>query len=161
MTTPSDAGYTPGQYSADRDASGDYVGGATAARDPSSQSIGELFADISRDLTLLLRQEVELAKAEAKQSVTRAGRGAGMLGGAGYAGHLAILFLSIAVWWALGNGIGRGWSALVVAVIWLIVAAVLAAMGRANLKAVQGLPRTANTVGKIPNAVKGNEEATR
>jgi hypothetical protein len=125
------------------------------------ESIGELFADVSKDLSLLLRQEVELAKAEAKQSATRAGKGAGMLGGAGYAGHLAVLFLSVAVWWALGDVTGRGWSALIVAVFWLVVAAVLAAMGRANLKAVQGMPRTAGTVKKIPDAVKGNEEAVR
>lgn len=128
---------------------------------PSSESIGDLFADVSRDLTLLLRQEVELAKAEAKQSATRAAKGAGMLGGAGYTAHLAILFLSVAAWWGLGNAIGRGWSALVLAVVWAVVAGVLASLGRSNLKSVQGLPRTADTAKKIPQAVKGNEEAAR
>ena len=42
-----------------------------------------------------MRQEVALAKAEVKDSATKAGKGAGMLGAAGYAGHLFVLFLSI------------------------------------------------------------------
>ena len=155
MTTPSDAGYVPGS------AGSHAATAASSASSGSSESIGDLFAHVSQDLTLLLRQEVELAKAEARQSATRAGKGVGMLGGAAYAGHLMVLFLSVAGWWALGNGIGRGWSALVVAVVWAVVAGVLAVLGRSNLKSVQGLPRTAGTVKKIPDAVKGNEETAR
>jgi ABC-type transport system involved in cytochrome bd biosynthesis fused ATPase/permease subunit len=129
--------------------------------DRASASVGELFADVSRDITLLLRQEVELAKAEVRQSVSRAGRGAGMLGGAGFAGYLALVFVSVALWWGLGNAIGRGWSGLVVAALWAIVAAVLAAVGRSNLRAVQGIPRTVDSAKRIPDAIKGNEEAAR
>src|SRR6476469_10858315 len=122
--------------------------------DPPTRSlsnVGDLFADISRDLSTLIRQETELAKAEMRQSATKAGKGAGMLGGAGVAGHFVLLFLSIALWWGLGNQIGRGWSALVVAVIWAVIAAILAAMGRSQLKAVKGLPATADTAKKIPD----------
>ncbi len=124
-------------------------------------SLGELLGDVTRDLSTLMRQEVELAKAELKQSATRAGKGGGMLAGAGVAGHFVLLFLSIALWWALGNAIGRGWSALVVAVIWAIVAAILAAMGRSEMKKVRGLDRTADSVKKIPPALKGHEEVNR
>jgi hypothetical protein len=77
------------------------------------------------------------------------------------AGHFVLLFLSIALWWALGNAIGRGWSALVVAAIWAIVAAVLAAMGKSEMKKVRGLDRTADSVKKIPPALKGHEEVNR
>ena len=122
------------------------------------QSLGELVAEVSRDLSTLLRQEVELAKAEAKQSAQRAGKGAGMLAGAGVAGHMVLLFLSVALWWALGAVMGRGWSALVVAAIWAIVAAVLAARGRKELRTVEGMPETTDTLKKIPNAVRGHEE---
>jgi hypothetical protein len=122
------------------------------------QSLGELVAEVSRDLSTLLRQEVELAKAEAKQSAQRAGKGAGMLAGAGVAGHMVLLFLSVALWWALGAVMGRGWSALVVAAIWAIVAAVLAARGRKELRTVAGMPETTDTLKKIPNAVRGHEE---
>jgi hypothetical protein len=78
-------------------------------------SIGELLSEVSQDISTLMRQEVELAKAEFKQSATRAGKGAGMFAGAGLAGHMVLLFGSIALWWALGDSMGHGWSALVVA----------------------------------------------
>ncbi|HEU0102893.1 MAG TPA: phage holin family protein [Mycobacteriales bacterium] len=124
-------------------------------------SIGELFSSVSADISLLMRQEVALAKAEAKESASKAGKGAGMLAGAGVAGHFLLLFLSIALWWGLGNAIGRGWSALVVALLWGIVAAVLAAMGKKQLAQTKGIPQTADTVKKIPNAIKGQEENNR
>src|SRR3954465_11302684 len=121
-------------------------------------SIGELVSDISTDLTLLLRQEVALAKAEAKESATRAGKGAGMLAGAGLAGHFVLGFLSITLWMALAYLLDDlAWSALIVAALWGVVAAVLAALGRKQLKEVQGLPRTTDTAKRIPEAVKGNE----
>jgi hypothetical protein len=124
----------------------------------SLSNVGEHFADISRDLSTLIRQETELAKAELRQSATRAGKGAGMLGGAGVAGHFVLLFLSIALWWGLGNQIGRGWSALVVAVLWAVVAAVLTAIGRREIKQVKGIPQTTQTAREIPDALKGNED---
>ena len=78
-------------------------------------SLGDLLGEVTRDLSTLIRQEIELAKAELKQSGTRAGKGGGMLAGAGVAGHFVLLFLSIALWYALGELMGLGWSAVVVA----------------------------------------------
>lgn len=101
----------------------------------------------------------ELAKAELKDSATKAGKGAGLLGGAGVAGHMALLFLSIAAWWGLGELIGNGWSAVIVAVVYGIVALVLYSSGRKQLKSVQGAPRTADSVKRIPEALK--PEGTR
>jgi hypothetical protein len=121
-------------------------------------SIGGLLGDVSKDLSELVRQEIALAKAEATQSATRVGKGAGLLGGAGMAGHFVLLFLSVALWWGLGNSIGRSWSALVVAAIWALVCAVLALVGRSQLRSVQGLDRTTETVKRIPTALKGHEE---
>jgi len=123
--------------------------------------LGELLSDVTRDISTLMRQEVELAKVEIKDSASKAGKGAGMLGGAAYAGHITVLFLSIALWWALGQLVGLGWSAVIVAVIWGIVAAVLASMGRKELNAIKGMPRTAETVKEIPPALKPNTEETR
>ena len=91
---------------------------------------------------------------ELKQSVSRAGKGGGMLAGAGVAGHFVLLFLSLALWWALGNLMGLGWSGVVVAVLWGVVAAVLAAKGRKELNAVKGLPQTAETLQEIPPTLK-------
>jgi Putative Actinobacterial Holin-X, holin superfamily III len=126
--------------------------------DGNRESIGELLSDITTDLSTLMRQEVELAKAEVKQSATRAGKGAGMLAGAGVAGHFVLLFISIAAWWGIGDSIGHGWSALIIAVVWAVIAAVLSTVGRKQLKTVQGVPRTTDSVKKIPSAVAGNED---
>lgn len=122
-------------------------------------SIGELVSDISADISTLMRQEVALAKVELKDSATKGGKAAGMLGAAGYAGHLTVLFLSITLWMALAYLFDDlAWSALVVAVLWGIIAAVLAVMGRKKLKEVQGLPRTTETAKRVPDALKGNED---
>ena len=121
-------------------------------------SLGDLLGEVTRDVSTLMRQEVELAKAEVRQSATRAGKGAGLLGGAGYAGHLTVLFVSFAAWWGLGQVIDIAWAAVIVAVVWGIVAAVLYVLGRKELKTVQGAPRTVDSLKKIPDALKRNEE---
>ncbi len=121
-----------------------------------TSSLGELLGDVTRDMSTLMRQEVELAKAELKESGTRVGKGSGMLAGAGVAGHFVLVFLSVALWWALGDLIGLGWSGVVVAIIWGVVAAILAARGRKELKTVKGLPQTAETLQEIPPTLKPN-----
>lgn len=126
-----------------------------------SRSIGELLGDVSSDLSQLMRQEVALAKAEVGQSASRAGKGVGMLVGAAVTGHLFLVFGSVAGWWALGEVVGRGWSGLIVAGVWLLIAIILALVGKSALNKVKGLPQTTDTVGKIPNALKGNEEENR
>ncbi|MEN3345364.1 MAG: hypothetical protein V7635_1940 [Arthrobacter sp.] len=122
-----------------------------------TNSLGDLLGEVTRDLSALMRQEVELAKAEAKQSATKAGRGGGMLAGAGVAGHFVLLFLSIALWHALGELVGLGWSAVVVAVLWGITAAVLVAKGRKELQAIKGMPQTAETLQEIPPTLTPSE----
>jgi hypothetical protein len=138
MSTPADTGPLAQQTAGDR-------------------SLGDLISEVTGDLSTLVRQELELAKAEVQQSASRAGKGAGMLGGAGVAGYFVLLFLSIALWWAIGSATGLGWSALIVAVIWGIIAAVLYVAGRNSLKSVRGIPKTTDTVKRIPDALKGNE----
>jgi putative superfamily III holin-X len=132
-----------------------YEGGSVTS---SGASVGELLAEVSSDLSTLMRQEVELAKAEVRQSATRAGKGAGMFAGAGVAIHMVLVFVSVAVWWGVGDSVGHGWSALIVAAIWLVIGGVLAITGRSEVKSISGLSRTTDTVKKIPEAVKGNEE---
>jgi hypothetical protein len=123
-----------------------------------SASLGELLGEVTSDLSTLMRQELELAKAELRQSASRAGKGAGMMGGAAYAGLMAVFFLSVALWWALGQLIGLGWSAVLVAVLWAVIALVLFLNGRKQLKEIQGAPQTVDTLKQIPDAVKRNEE---
>jgi Putative Actinobacterial Holin-X, holin superfamily III len=134
--------------------------GPTMPPPDSRASVGELFSEVAEDLSTLLRQEVELAKAELRQSATRAGKGAGLLAGASVSGHMVLLFASVAAWWGLGDATGHGWSALIVAAIWLVIAAILGLVGRREISAVPGLPQTTQTVKKIPDAVRGNEETS-
>jgi hypothetical protein len=139
-------------------------------------SVGQLIGDVTRDLSTLMRQELELAKAELKADANKAtgevkaqgakaGKGAGMLGGAGYGGHMVALFLSLALMWALGSAMPLGWAALIVAVLWGIVAAVLFVMGRKQLKTIDftGLKninpkpeQTVETLQQVPGALKPN-----
>jgi hypothetical protein len=67
-----------------------------------------------------------------------------------------LLFLSIALWYALGELMGLGWSAVVVALIWGIIAAVLASIGKKELNAIKGMPQTVETVQEIPPTLKPN-----
>jgi uncharacterized membrane protein YqjE len=113
----------------------------------SETSVGELIGNISNDLSQLFRQEVELAKVELKEEAAKAGKAAGMLGGAGFAGYLAVVLLSFALVFALGNVMDLGWAALIVAVIWGAIGAVLFVNGRKKLKTVDPTPhRTVDTL---------------
>jgi hypothetical protein len=125
-------------------------------------SVGELVGNVTRDLSTLMRQELALARAELTTEARKTGKAAGTLGAAGFAGYLAVLFASICLWWALGNLIGHGWSALIVAAIWGIVAAILYANGRRKLRAVNPTPeRTVDTLKSVPDALQGEAGGQR
>ncbi|MYT80910.1 Putative Holin-X, holin superfamily III [Streptomyces sp. MnatMP-M77] len=121
---------------------------AGSTRAPSADpTIGELVAEISGDLTQLVREEVALAKAEVKESATRAGKAAGLLTGSGYAGHLMLLMGSLAAVFGLAHVVDLAWAALIVTGFWALLAAVLFMVGRKRLKAVSVKPeRTVETL---------------
>ena len=112
-----------------------------------NSSLGEIVGRLTSDFSQLMRAEIALAKAEAKEEIKDAGKGAGMLAGAGYAGHLLVLFLSLALMFLLDVWLPIGWAAFIVAVIWGIVAFVLQSSGRKNLKrATPPMPETVETL---------------
>jgi len=124
-----------------------YPTGEHRSEDVENVSVGELIGNISNDLSQLFRQEVELAKAELKQEAAKTGKAGGMLGGAAFAGYLAVLLLSLALVWGLENVMDTGWAALIVGLLWAIVGAVLFVSGRKKLKTVDPVPRrTAETL---------------
>jgi hypothetical protein len=118
-----------------------HVNETLAVREPEETSVGQLISNISDDLSQLFRQELDLAKVEIRQEASKAGRAGGMLGGAGVAGFLMLLLLSLAAAYGLGNVMDLGWAALIVAVFWGIVAAVLYVSGRNRLRKVSPMPR--------------------
>jgi len=107
------------------------------------RSLGQIVSDVAQDLSTLVRQELDLAKTEVKQEASRAGKGVGMLGGAGVAGHLALIFVSLCAMFVLNNAVPIEVAALIVTVFWAIVAAVLALTGKKALDRTNpALPQT-------------------
>jgi fatty acid desaturase len=119
-------------------------------------SVAELVTRITENTTALFRKEVELAKAETREEVVRAGTGAGMLAAAGVSALLILVMLSFAAAQWLSTQMDLGWAYLVVAGVWLVLAVILGLLGRARLKKVNPVPeRTAETLREIPDAVRG------
>ena len=104
------------------------------------KSLGQLFSELTSDLSTLMRKEVELAKVETKEEVSRAGKAGGMLGGGAFAGWFALLFLSFALAWLLDEFMPRALAFLVVGLVYTIAAAVLVLRGRARLQSVNPVP---------------------
>ena len=126
---------------------GERTAASNGAHTGSEKSLGELVATATKDLSLLVSQEVALAKAELKKEVAHAGKGAGMLGGAGFMGLFALIFLSIALAYAISwFGIGLGWGFFIVGMLYLVVAAVLALLGKKQLSKVGPPEKTIATV---------------
>jgi ABC-type multidrug transport system fused ATPase/permease subunit len=123
--------------------------------DSADTSLGDLINRLTTDLSRLMRAELALAKAETKEEALRAGRGAGLLAGAGVGANLALTFISLAVMFALGAVMDLGWAALIVAVVWAVVAAVLGGSGRKAVRTVRPtLPQTTETLKEDAQWVK-------
>jgi uncharacterized membrane protein YqjE len=121
--------------------------GRDSVGSPDERSLGQIVSDVSNDFATLMKQEVELAKVELKQEMTKAAKGAGMLGGAGLSGWFVLLFLSLALVFLLDNWLPVEVAALLTALLWAVIAAVLAAVGRKKLKeANPELPKTQQTL---------------
>jgi tetrahydromethanopterin S-methyltransferase subunit C len=129
--------------------------GPEVARDLSNASVGQLVGMAAQDMSLLVRQEIALAKAEVRQEAMKAGRAWGMFGGAGFAGYMVLLFASIAAWWGLATVVPNGWAALIVTAIWAVIGAVLYQAGRRRMREVHPVPeRTTQTLKELPDALK-------
>ena len=145
-------------------------GGAYASRQHSAGAhedvgqvpLGQLVGDVTHNLSTLMRQELALAQAELKQEASKSAKGAGMFGGAALGGYMTLLFLSVALWWALSHVVGHSWSALIVAAIWGVITAVLSATARSSLRRVHPKPeQTMDTLKRVPDALKGQAGGTR
>ncbi|MCE7082927.1 phage holin family protein [Streptomyces sp. ST2-7A] len=110
-------------------------------------SVGELLAAVTSDVQTLFRQEIELAKTEVREEAVKAGKAAGMFGGAGFAGWMVAIFLSLAAVLGLANVMDAGWAALIVTVVWAVIGGVLFMVGRSRMREVSPKPeRTLETL---------------
>jgi hypothetical protein len=110
------------------------------------RSLSDLFHDLTSDVSILFRKEIELAKVEARDEFKRAGRSAGMYGGAGVGGWMAVLFLSFALAWLLDQAINTALAFALVGVLWGVVTLVLARRAKREMSAMQPLPQTIETL---------------
>ena len=104
------------------------------------RSLGELFGDMTRDFSTLIRKEVELAKTELKEEAQTAGKAAGMLAAAGVVGLVAFIILAMTVAFALDTLMWRWLAFLIVTIVLAAIAAVLASSGKKKLAAVNPTP---------------------
>jgi len=140
---------------------GDYSGDRGTPMTPEGRpdvegtSVGQLLGEVSKDFSTLMRQELELAKAELTTEAKKAGQGAGMFGAAGFAGYMVLIFLSLALMWGLSNVMDTGWAGLIVAAIWGVIGAVAFVMGRKKFQQFHPKPeRTVETLQQVPGALK-------
>jgi len=124
------------------------AGAPDSGSDPygSDRSIGDLVAAASKDLSTLIRNEIELAKTELRADAKSAGKGAGLLAAAGFLGIFVLLMLLVALAETLTSiGVPRPLSYFLVAVLLMIVMAVLGLMGKKALAKVKPPQRTIET----------------
>lgn len=110
------------------------------------QSLGELVAAATRDLSALVHKEVELAKTEISTELKRAGVGAGLLGGAGFVGFFALLLLSVAAALGIATVVPAWAGFLCIGGLYALGAGLFAALGLGAVVKVGPPKRTIRTV---------------
>jgi uncharacterized membrane protein YqjE len=106
------------------------VSNGNGGDDLRDRPIGDLLKQLSEQTTTLVRQELELAKAEVSEKGKKAGQGAGMFGGAGVSALLGLGALTAAAITLLDNAMSTQLAALIVSVVWFAIAGVLALQGK-------------------------------
>jgi len=105
-------------------------------------SLGELFKEMTTELSDIFRQEVELAKVEARDEASKSAKAVGAMAIGGIAALLFLILASFALAELLDQGLNRALSFAIVAVLWAIAAAVLVTTGRNRMRQVRPLPET-------------------
>lgn len=119
------------------------------------RTIGQLVADISHDLSGLVRAEIALAKAELTEEAKKGGIGAGMLAAAGFFAAVAFILLCFTAAYGL---VARGlqpWAAFgIVTLVLLVITGALAVVGIKKVKEVKGPKQTIDTTKQSIETVK-------
>jgi len=131
-----------------------------AAVETNGRSTGELVKDLSNQVSLLARQEIELAKVEMAEKGRRAGLGLGLVAAAGVSALLALGTLTACVVLALDGAMPAWLAALIVALTWSVVAAVLASVGKQKMEQA-GTPVPEQTVESVKEDIKWLKDQTR
>jgi len=122
--------------------------GASPATEPKrpEATLGELVNEMTSELSTLVRQELELAKAETRVEIARTAKAGGMFAGAGLAAWMAIVMLSLAIAWLLDQGINRALAFALVGVVWAVGGLLLYLAARKRVERIEGLPETRESI---------------
>jgi hypothetical protein len=119
------------------------------------RSIGRLFADLSSDMSTLLRKEVQLAQAETMEKVRVAAQAGGMMGAGGAVAYAGLILVLVALAFLLANWMEFWIAAGIVGLVALVIGVVLLLAGRNRLKETQLAPeKTIDSVKDIVNDMK-------
>ena len=130
---------------------------AQQANDP-EPTIGRLVSDASRDISSLLRKEIELAKSELKVSVNASIVGIGLLSAAVFLLLLGVIMLSVAIAYFInwnGHGLSLHWAFLIVFGFYAVLAALLVLIGIRKVKQVRAPEKAIQQGKEIPKALRG------
>ncbi len=133
---------------------------ADVERDLRDRPLGELVKQLAQETSTLVRQEVDLAKAEMAEKGRRAGKGAGMLGAAAIAGLFALGALTACIIAALDAAMPLWLAALIPAVVYAAIAGVLALRGREEVQEATP-PAPEQTVETVKEDVQWAKTRTR
>ena len=99
------------------------------------RSLGELFGKLSNETSTLIRQEMELARAELTEKGKEAGKGAGLFGGAATVGLLGAGAITAGIILLLDLAIAAWLAAILVGLVYVGIAAFLGLKGRDSIQA--------------------------
>ena len=123
--------------------------------DAAAMSTGQLIASLRDDVSTLVRDQVELAKAEMRESAARVGAGGALGAAAAYLAMLASVVLVIAAGYGLtALGLHAGWAFLIVGGVLLLIAAVLVLIARGRFTKVSGPKRTQRAAAQVRAALR-------
>ena len=121
--------------------------------------IGELLKELANETTTLVRQELDLAKAEMREKASKAGPGFGMWGAAGVTGLLALGSLTAFLILALDRAMPNWLSALIVGLVWAAIAGVLYVRGKQRVEEA-GSPVPEKTIETVKEDVQWAKHPT-
>ncbi|MFC5380025.1 phage holin family protein [Aquipuribacter nitratireducens] len=124
------------------------------------ESFGELLSGLASDMSVLVKQEIQLAKVETTAKAKEAGKGAGMLAGAAVAGLLLLMALTTLLVVALDYVMPLWVAVLVAVVLWAVVAAALGLAGKKQLQEATP-PVPEQTVETVKEDVQWAKNPTR
>lgn len=127
----------------------------------SSEGLGAMVSGVTEDFSLLVKDQIALAKSELRESAKSAASGSAMFVAAGVLAFLAFVFLLVTAAYGLVAAGLPTWAGFgIVALVLVVVAVVLVLVGRSQLHSVRGPERTQQQLAELPTLLPGHRSET-